>query len=92
MQLRVTEQAVKRFQSEWGFVNGDHIRIFVRYSGFSSSGPYSFGIIKEAPRYPAVTESVEGITFFMEENDVWFLEDQELTIDEKHEEIAFIRA
>ncbi|MCG7407385.1 Fe-S cluster assembly protein HesB [Paenibacillus sp. ACRRX] len=91
MQLRVTSEAVQRFQSEWGFVAGDSVRVFVRYSGFSATGPYSFGIMKDSPRYPAVTVQLNGITFYMEQNDIWFLENEQLTIDERNEEIVFVR-
>ncbi|MGG0815791.1 iron-sulfur cluster biosynthesis family protein [Paenibacillus alvei] len=90
MQLRVTSKAVERFLADWGFTAGDQVRIYVRYSGFSASGPYSFGIMKDSPQYPAVTEVVNGITFFMEQNDVWFLDNRELTLDEKDEDIVFV--
>ncbi|UHA73851.1 HesB/YadR/YfhF family protein [Paenibacillus sp. 481] len=91
MQLRVTSEAVRIFVADWDFTPGDSVRIFVRYSGFSDAGPYSFGIMKDSPRHPAVTVQAEGITFFMEQNDVWFLEDQELTLDGQHNEIVFVR-
>ncbi len=91
MILRVTPEAVQRFQKEWGFASGDTVRIFVRYSGFSESGPYSFGIMKDTPRYPAVLVEIEGISFFMEQNDTWFVEEEALTIAEANEEIVFRR-
>ena len=91
MQLKVTPAAVERFKTEWGFEQGDDIRIFVRYSGFSESGPYSFGIMKDSPRDPATQTQTGGLTFYMEQNDLWFLDEKELTVDEKHEEIVFIR-
>jgi len=46
--------------------------------------------MKDSPQYPAVTEVVNGITFFMEQNDVWFLDNRELTLDEKGEDIVFL--
>lgn len=90
MQLRVTSKAAQRFQTDWGFTAGDTVRVFVRYSGFSASGPYSFGIMKDSPQYPGVTEVVDGITFYMEQNDLWFLDDRELTLDENGEDIVFL--
>ncbi|MGZ9584538.1 HesB/YadR/YfhF family protein [Paenibacillus marinisediminis] len=91
MQLKVTPAAAERFKTEWGFEQGDDIRIFVRYSGFSKSGPYSFGIMKDSPREPATMTQTGGLTFYMEQNDLWFLDEKELTIDEEHEEIVFLR-
>lgn len=91
MELKVTDAAAKLFLSEWGFETGDQVRIFVRYSGFSASGPYSFGIMKDSPRNPATMTENSGLTFYMEQNDSWFMEERELTIDAQKEEITFIR-
>ena len=91
MQLHVTEAAAKRFKTEWGFEEGDQIRVFVRYSGFSESGPYSFGIMKDTPRDLAAKTERSGIMFYMESNDLWFLDEKELTVDESGEEIVFVR-
>lgn len=90
MHLRVTAEAIQRFQSDWGYTAGDTVRIFVRYSGFSASGPYSFGIMKDQPQHPAVSETVEGITFFMEQNDLWFLDNRELVLDANGEDIVIV--
>ncbi|TVX93898.1 hypothetical protein [Paenibacillus agilis] len=45
-QKSVTEQVMKRSQSEWCFVNGDNIRIFVRCSGFSSEKQEEIAFIR----------------------------------------------
>lgn len=91
MQLIVTPNAATLFKREWGFDEGDEVRVFVRYSGFSESGPYSFGIMKDTPRDPAVQIEAGGIHFHMEKNDLWFLDEKLLTIDEKRDEIVFVR-
>lgn len=91
MELKVTEAAAKLFLEEWGFEEGDAVRIFVRYSGFSESGPYSFGIMKDSPRNPATLSQGSGLTFYMEQNDSWFMEERELTVDARDGEIIFLR-
>ncbi|MFC4777438.1 HesB/YadR/YfhF family protein [Paenibacillus sp. GCM10023252] len=88
MKLSITAAAAERFRLEWGFQDNDQIRVFVRYSG-GSSDAYSFGIMKDVPRYAAVTSQEQGIMFFMEQNDIWFLDGHDLVIDSEQDEIVF---
>lgn len=91
MRITVTPSAVACFKEEWGFVEGDFVRIFTRYSG-GGEDAFSFGIIKDTPHYPAAS-AVEGkITFFMEQNDSWYLDSKDLTLDCRDQMIIFDRA
>ncbi|MFF2155417.1 HesB/YadR/YfhF family protein [Paenibacillus chitinolyticus] len=90
MQIKITEAASDLFRKDWGFGDGDHVRIFVRYSG-GGEDAFSFGIIKDTPHYPAVTAEAGGITFFMEEKDVWYLDGKDLRVDGIAEEIVLKR-
>lgn len=89
MKLNVTSNAVHCFQKEWGFTQGDVVRIFVRYSGMSEKGPYSLGIQHDRPMYIGISTVQDNITFYMEENDLWFLDGRDLTIDSEGEDILF---
>ncbi|MBU5445305.1 HesB/YadR/YfhF family protein [Paenibacillus sp. MSJ-34] len=90
MKLIVTPAAVSCFKKEWGFREGDSIRIFVRYSGgMSPQGPFSLGIISDTPIQAAASTVAEQITFYMEQNDIWYTEGEDLQIDCEGEDIVF---
>lgn len=88
MDLQVTDQAVTCLKEEWGFEEGEMIRVYVRYVS-GGAEPLSLGINKDTPRKAAMELTAGGITFFMEENDVWFLDGRKLKIDAEGEEIRF---
>ncbi|TCZ80120.1 Fe-S cluster assembly protein HesB [Paenibacillus albiflavus] len=89
MNFNVTQPAIACFTKEWGFNEGDQIRIFVRYSG-GGEDAFAFGIMKAAPVYPAVSVQHQNITFFIEANDLWYLDGKDLTLDCQNEEIKFV--
>lgn len=88
--LNVTSAAVNCFKEEWGVREGDQLRVFVRYSG-GGDDAYSLGVTKSEPRYPAISVSPgnAGITLFMEETDIWYLDNRDLTIDCQGQDIVF---
>jgi len=88
MKLEVTPSAASLFKSEWGYQDGDHVRIFVRYNGEGSDN-FAFGIIRDEPSYPAVAVDKGDLHFFMEQNDVWYLDGRDLTIDCDEDSIVF---
>jgi uncharacterized protein YneR len=88
MNINVTQEALSCFLGEWGYEQGDKVRIFVRYSG-GSEDAFAFGIMKDSPMYPAVSEVKRDITFFMEQNDTWYLDGKNLTIDYEDDMIVF---
>lgn len=88
MNFDVTQSAIACFTKEWGFKEGDHVRVFVRYSG-GGEDAFAFGIMKAAPVYPAISVKNQNITFFIEANDLWYLDGKNLTLDCKNEEIVF---
>ncbi|GMK48282.1 MULTISPECIES: HesB/YadR/YfhF family protein [Paenibacillus] len=90
MKMSVTSAATALFKQEWGFKNNDSVRIFVRYSG-GGEDAFAFGIMKDTARYPAVSTVEDGITFYMEENDAWYMDGKDLTIDCRNDNIVFIR-
>ena len=91
MKLDVTERAVACLKEEWGFEDGEFIRVYVRYAG-GGSEPYALGILKERPGPDGAALRVEagGMTFFIEERDQWYVEQRRLTIDAQGEELRFL--
>ncbi|WEK55139.1 MAG: Fe-S cluster assembly protein HesB [Candidatus Cohnella colombiensis] len=88
MDLVITPTALDCFKEEWGFDEGEMIRIFVRYVS-GGEVPFAFGIIRDTPHDVAVTRVAEHLTFYMEHKDVWFLEGKSLTIDCHGDGITF---
>lgn len=81
MRISVEQSAARWYIREMDLTDGDHVRIFVRLGGSGSVQPgYSLGVMKDVPRNPGVQDVVEGITFYMEADNLWFLEDKELFI------------
>jgi uncharacterized protein YneR len=61
---------------------GDSIRFFARLGGCSTvQSGFSLGMTKEKPRSAGISSVLEGITFFMEQEDLWYLNDQNLIVD-----------
>lgn len=88
MKLDVTDAAIVCFKQEWGFRDGEFIRIFVRYAG-GGNDPYALGIMSGKPLDSGLETTAGNITFFMEDADLWFLEERDLTLDAKGEDIYF---
>ncbi len=88
MELIVTPSALSCFKGEWGFSDGEMIRVFVRYVSGGET-PFAFGITRDTPLDAAVTTVADLITFYMESKDVWFLEGRSLKIDRQGEDIVF---
>lgn len=90
MRLVVEQPAARWYKQEMDLVDGDSLRIFVRLGGCGSVHPgLSLGVTKDIPRSAGLSDQVEGIQFYMEEDNVWYVDNKELRIsfDEKHEEI-----
>jgi uncharacterized protein YneR len=88
VELVITPSALSCFKEEWGFGEGEVIRVFVRYVS-GGEVPFAFGITRDTPLDAAVTTVAELVTFYMERKDIWFLEGQSLKIDCQGEDIVF---
>lgn len=91
MELNVTPQAVDCLKHEWDFVDGESVRVYVRYQSGGSS-PLVLGIQKEQPgrEQIALRQEAGGMLFYMEERDVWYLEGKSLTIDAQGPDVLFV--
>ncbi|NHC39924.1 hypothetical protein G6549_08080 [Bacillus sp. MM2020_1] len=90
MFISIDERAASWFTREFEFNKPFSIRMFPQYAGFGNKHKgYSLALSAEKPANVGYTNVVNGITFFVEVNDVWFFEDTEtcLTIDNDSEEL-----
>ncbi|MGO0059985.1 HesB/YadR/YfhF family protein [Brevibacillus fluminis] len=82
MKLRVTPAAIAWFEEEWGLEKGKHVRFFARYGGSSTvQDGFSLGVAVEEPRDAALGTEVNGILFYVEKDDIWYLNEKNMTVD-----------
>ncbi|CAH2715985.1 hypothetical protein BACCIP111895_03169 [Neobacillus rhizosphaerae] len=82
MNLQITNEAARWYKQELNLTEGDHIRFFVRYGGCSTvQSGFSLGISAEEPVDIGAKSDIEGITFYIEEKDLWYLDDHDLLIE-----------
>ncbi|MGO4547862.1 HesB/YadR/YfhF family protein [Paenibacillus sp. 2TAB23] len=93
MKLEVEDAAGGFYKQAMGLVNGEAIRIYVRLGGCGSVHPgLSLGVTKDEPIQIGLQTVVDGITYYMEQDNLWYLDNKSLRIsyDEQHEEIKMI--
>ncbi|WP_151736249.1 HesB/YadR/YfhF family protein [Paenibacillus tengchongensis] len=82
MIMTVSPEASAWFRRELGLQDKDYIRLFPRYSSGGGLHPgFSLGIANERPARPAVETEAGGIVFYMEEQDLWYMEGYSLAIE-----------
>ncbi|WP_047150708.1 HesB/YadR/YfhF family protein [Aneurinibacillus tyrosinisolvens] len=92
MKLTVEKEAVQWFREEMGAREGDAIRFFVRMGGCSTvQSGFSLGITKEPPIDAGLSIVEDGITFYIEKEDLWYLGESNLvvTYNKSKDEIDF---
>jgi uncharacterized protein YneR len=90
MKINMTDAAVAWLKEEIGLKTGDYLRFFARYGGCGNAQTgFSLGISKESPHVIGEAVTVEGITFFMEKEDLWYLQDKDLVVTVKDGELTF---
>jgi len=90
MALIVEQPAANWYKTQMELGQGDHVRIFVRLGGCGSVHPgLSLGVIQDQPREIGAEHTVDGIHYFIEKDNMWYLEDKNLRIsfDVEQEEI-----
>lgn len=93
-QLKITidEKAVNWYIDELQLQKGGHVQFFVRYGGCSNvQKGFSLGVIEKAPEEVGSSVDANGITFFVENRDLWYFDNHNLRVeyDEKAEEPIF---
>lgn len=90
--LKINEKALKWYKDELDLKEGDQVRFFVRYGGCSNvQKGFSLGVSKDEPQQIGVSAEKDGITFFVEESDVWYFDGHDLLVsyNESSEEPTF---
>ena len=81
MSIVISAEAASWFKRELGVAEGDFIRLFPRYSSGGGLHPgFSLGIATEPPARPMIETTQGGITFYMEEQDLWYMEGHGLSV------------
>ncbi|MDQ1147234.1 uncharacterized protein YneR [Bacillus sp. SORGH_AS 510] len=90
MFISIDEKATSWFSKEFDFNKPFSIRMFPQYAGFGEKNKgYSLAFAAEKPANAGYVQELNGITFFVEGNDVWFFEDTKtfLSVDDGMNEI-----
>lgn len=81
MNVKIDETALNWYKDELELNEGDHVKFFVRYGGCSAvQQGFSLGVSKDEPEQIGVSTIIDGITFFIEEKDVWYFDDHDLVV------------
>ncbi|MGD6969212.1 hypothetical protein FZC78_06645 [Rossellomorea vietnamensis] len=82
MNISFSDEALKWFKEEMNIEDGDFVRFYVRYGGSSPlHESFSLGVNKEEPIDIGSKKEVDGTTFFVEENDLWFFMEHDLYVN-----------
>lgn len=76
MFISVDERAATWFSKEFDINKPLTIRMYPQYAGLGEKHKgYSLAFSAESPTNAGFTKEINGITFFIEGNDIWFFED-----------------
>ncbi len=89
LKITVTNEAAKWYKEEMALSDGDYLQFVVRLYGQSIHPNYSLGIEKSDPLHISIQTEVEGIIFYFEKEDDWFIKDYHLTVSLDGDEPAF---
>ncbi|WCN37988.1 HesB/YadR/YfhF family protein [Aneurinibacillus uraniidurans] len=92
MTFTIEPTALDWFRSEMSVQQGEFVRFFVRIGGCSTvQTGFSLGVAKEAPKEIGISTTIDEITFYMEKEDVWYLNEQNLRVsyNSSRDEIEF---
>lgn len=79
--IKISEEAARWYKEEMDLAEGDSLRFYVKIYGDNKIHPnFSLGISKEEPRQIGAKAVVEGILFYFDEQDAWFIDDCDLHV------------
>lgn len=82
MRIHISDEAASWFEDEMVLNEGDFIRFFARYGGCSTvQQGFSLGISKEEPVNPGTEITKNGITYYIEEKDIWYFDQHDLHVE-----------
>jgi uncharacterized protein YneR len=81
MNLIISDEAASWYKDEMNLRDGDNVRFFARYGGSSKvQSGFSLGINNEEPFNSGTKVKKSGITFYIEENDLWYFDGHDLSV------------
>ncbi|WP_249659765.1 HesB/YadR/YfhF family protein [Lysinibacillus fusiformis] len=82
MKIALTDEALKWFKHEMEVEPGDTIRFYARYGGSSPFHEgFSLGMTREEPIAIGAEAVIDGVTYYIDEKDLWFFNDHNLHVD-----------
>ncbi|WP_100372960.1 HesB/YadR/YfhF family protein [Bacillus sp. FJAT-45037] len=94
MDIQITKPALNWFKEEFNLTENDEwIRFFARYGGCGNiQSGFSLGISQDQPVKVGSKLEIDGITFFIEEKDLWYFKNLDLKVkySRKLDEIEFV--
>lgn len=82
MKIHITDDAAFWYKNEMLLNEGDYVRFFARYGGCSTvQQGFSLGISKEEPFQAGIQTTKDGITYYIEEKDLWYFDEHDLVVD-----------
>ncbi|MDV2683900.1 HesB/YadR/YfhF family protein [Alkalihalophilus lindianensis] len=94
MDIQITKPALTWFKEEFNLKGeGEFIRFFARYGGCGNiQSGFSLGISQDPPDKIGSKAELDGITFFIEEKDLWYFKHLDLKVkySRKLDEIEFV--
>ncbi|RKQ30795.1 HesB/YadR/YfhF family protein [Oceanobacillus halophilus] len=91
MKLQVTEDAAKWFIEEMGLEKGELVQFRLKiYGGIPTVHPnYFLGLTTGENGKIAIKDEVEGITFYFNDKDAWFLDEHDMKVEMGEEEVEY---
>jgi uncharacterized protein YneR len=92
LELFVDDKAANWYINELQLQKGDSVKFFVRYGGCSNvQKGFSLGVVKQEPEDVGSSIVAQGITFFVENRDLWYFDNHNLQVelDEEVDEPIF---
>ncbi|WLR43433.1 HesB/YadR/YfhF family protein [Bacillus carboniphilus] len=81
MNMHIEEEAANWYKEEFDLKEGDSLRFFPRLGGCSDvQKGFSLGVGIEKPSDIGVKETKNDILFFLEQKDLWYLDDHDFQI------------
>lgn len=82
MKITLTDTALEWFKEEMEVKKGDTIRFYARYGGSSLFHEgFSLGMTREEPIQIGVQTIVDGVIYYIEDQDLWFFNEHNLHVD-----------
>jgi uncharacterized protein YneR len=92
MKIVISDEALKWFKEEMEASAGDYIRFYARYGGSSPFHEgFSLGMTRDIPQDMGVETVIDGIHFYIEEDDEWFFNSYDLhvTVNRETDELQY---